>query len=80
MLVEGRQVDVLADDKFKQFTQLEKKNLSDNIFKPFYKFIFDDLIIELIEKKYKKEMIQKQSIELILNSFQKYVDSHTSQN
>ena len=69
MLVEGRQVDVLADDKFKQFTQLEKKILSDNIFKPFYKFIFDDLIIELIEKKYKKEMIQKQSIELILNSF-----------
>ena len=80
MLVEDQQVKVQADEKFKSFTKPEKKNLSDSIFKPFYKFIFDDLLIELIERKYKKELIQKQSIDLILNSFQKYVDSHTSQN
>ena len=34
---------------------------------------------ELISK-YKKQSIQKQSIDIILASFQKYVDSHTSQN
>lgn len=68
----------MPDDKFKIFTKLERKNLSNQIFKPFYEFILRDLITELIDKKYKKELIQKQSIDLILNSFQKYVDSHTS--
>ena len=70
----------LDDTSFiKPFSKQDKKQLLEVIFTPFYEHLYSDLILSLIDK-YKKELVLKQSIELILNSFQKYVDSHSHHN
>lgn len=69
-----------AGGKASRFSKKDKNLLLSTIMKPFYQHLFEDIIQGLINNRYKKDLIQKESIDIILNSFQKYVDSHTQYN